>query len=107
MRRILLIFAILFIFGLIAGGLYFIFFSGPSGVTVAPGGSPSLPVAGQGTGSTGTAVSASSTSPAFNNSVSVSARLVQISAGPVVPGEAVVDIRGTSSSTPTETTVRY
>ncbi|MBI4065956.1 hypothetical protein HY412_02075 [Candidatus Kaiserbacteria bacterium] len=105
MRRTLIIGAI----GVVVIGLgmavYFIFFAGSAGVTVAPSGSASLPVAGQGTSPTGEEQTSASSSP-INMPVAVSARLVKISDGPVVPGEVVVNRTG-SASTSQETAVNF
>ncbi len=80
---------------------YFFFFAGGSaGVAVAPAGGTSLPVAGQGTAGTNTGGSVPATVSA---PTPVSARLIKISAGPVVPGEAVVGGAGSASSSPSTT----
>jgi len=80
--------------------VYFFFFAGSSaGITVTPPGGTSLPVAGQGTAGTGTSGS-TDTSGAAASPTAVSARLVKISAGPVVPGAAVVTRSGSASSSP-------
>lgn len=84
--------------------VYFFFFTGGPAVTTAPGGSTSLPVAGQ-TGATGTETSAPSLSGGAPVTV-VSPRLVKISSGPVVPGEVVINKTENASSSP-ETTVTY
>ncbi|HUY05444.1 MAG TPA: hypothetical protein VMV62_01865, partial [Candidatus Paceibacterota bacterium] len=80
---------------------YFYLSSGSPTVTVAPTGSASLPVAGQtAPGTTGAGVSTEpSLAPGAPSApVSVSARLVQISTGPIVPGESVVDMKAASAS---------
>lgn len=84
--------------------VYFAFFTGGATVTTVPGGSTSLPVAGQ------TAPGAAGTgAPSLSGGTPVtviSPRLVKISAGPVVLGEAVVSKAATASSS-AETTVSY
>ena len=107
MRRYLII-AALVIVALGAGVVaYFYFFANAPGVTVAPGASSNLPTAEQGavpttTGQTSTPSASSAPSP-----IVVSARLVKISAGPAVPGEAVVDIPAQNASSSPDTTVTY
>jgi len=77
---------------------------GPPGVAVAPTGSAGLPVAGQGT--PGTTQPATPSEPA-GTPVVVSARLVQISKGPVVPGEVVVDKKAVNASSSPEVAVNF
>ncbi len=105
MRRTLTIFAIVII--LLGGGIaaYFYFFAKTATVvTVAPEGGTGLPIAGEAApassaiGSTGTATPSAPTH--------VSARLVQISAGPIVPGEVLVDSKASASSS-AEVSVNY
>jgi len=93
MRRTLLIVLIALVLIGIGIFVYFYFFANKAGVTVAPG---NLPVAGS--GSTGAGGLATTT----NRATLVTARLVKISAGPVVPGAVVVN----ASSSP-ETSVTY
>lgn len=91
------------VLGLVVVG-YLMFSSSQPGVTVAPEGSSSLPVAGQGSVPTGeppSVPSAQSSSP-----IVVSPRLVQVTTGPVVPGEVVINIKN-SSTTPADTIVKY
>ena len=103
MRRTLIIAGIAVVILGLGIGAYFYFSPSVPGVTVtAPSGNTNLPSAGQ----TGVPSTGSSGTPSFAPSVSaspvaVSARLVKISTGPVVPGEAVVT-RGavTASSSP-------
>jgi hypothetical protein len=112
MRRAFIIIAIVVALLGIGAVVYVFFFTGSPGVTVAPTGSVNLPSAGQGTIPTtgGTGAGAGGTSGASGDSttnpVAVTSRLVKISVGPVVPGEAVVTKAGNASSSP-ETTVRY
>ncbi|OGG92892.1 hypothetical protein A2609_03520 [Candidatus Kaiserbacteria bacterium RIFOXYD1_FULL_47_14] len=81
MRRTLIIVLIALVLIGIGVFVYFYFFANKAGVTVSPG---NLPVAGQGTG-TGAGGLATTT----NRATLVTARLVKISAGPVVPGAVV------------------
>lgn len=110
MRRTLIIAAVVIVvlgLGVVA---YFYFFPTTASVTTAPGATTGtgLPVGGQeaplpgettGTGTSGTAITPGAPTE-------VSARLIKISAGPVVPGEAVVSKAGTASSSP-EATINY
>ena len=101
MRRTLIISAIAITIIGIGLFVYFYFFANENGVVVAPG-NVSFPIAGQGT-----------TTPVNGNfiattsiPVSVTAKLVKISSGPVVPGEVVVNIPAeNASSSPTSTTL--
>ncbi len=109
MQRPLIIAAItLVILGLGAGA--FFLFSGSSTVTVAPTGA-TFPVAGQGSGGFGGGGSQAGTSPGTgggtNTPVTVSARLVQISTGPIVPGEVVIDGKAQNASSSPQVTVQY
>jgi len=93
----------------IGGGMlvYFFFFAGSSaGIAVAPGDGTSFPTAGQGTNTPASNGSANTTS-AIGSPVAVSARLVKISAGPVVPGEVVTNKKATSASSSPETTITF
>ena len=107
MRRTLIIAVIaLIILGLGAGAYFFFFQSAPGVAVTAPGGSASLPSAGQtsapSTGGSGAPSLAPSVSP-----VAVTARLVEISAGPVVPGEAAVDQGAVTASSSPGVAVSY
>lgn len=85
--------------------VYLFFFTGTASVTTAPGGASSLPTAGQGvTTPIGTTPDQTVVSP--GTATAVTPRLVKISVGPVVPGEAIITQSGTASSSP-QTTVRY
>ena len=99
MRRTLIITAIVLILIGIGIFVYFYFFANKAGVTVTPG---NLPVAGQGTGT-----GAGSVATTTNRATLVSARLVQISKGPVVPGEVVVNIPAQNASSSPEISVTY
>jgi len=84
--------------------VYLFFFTGTANVTTAPGGASSLPTAGQGA----TIPVGTSNQPAVSpgTATAVTARLVKISDGPVVLGEAILTRPGTASSSP-QTTVKY
>jgi len=100
MRRTLIIVgAIVVILG-IGFAIYFFFFR-PS-VTTTPGGT--LPVAGPGSG-TGTGTGSDGTPS--NTPITVAPRLVQISKGPVVPGEIVLNVKAVDASSTPETSVQY
>src|SRR5487761_2116278 len=108
MRRALIIFAILLILVGAGAVAYFYFFVRTAGIAVAPIGSGSLPVAGQGTTGAGTAGSTGANTPTNGTAaVVVSPRLVEISSGPVVTGEDVVDAVGTDASSSPEIAVSY
>lgn len=96
MQRALIIVAVL---ALLGAAVYLIFFNDSAGVTVAPGGNTSLPLAEQGAPATG---SSEVTLPSDTASAAavVSPRLVQISVGPVVSGEAVASKPGNASTSP-------
>ena len=102
MPRIITISAIVIILLVVGAGAYFLFFSHPASVTVAPAGTSSLPTAGATTGTSGTTASGAAGGAA---PVKVSTRLVEISAGPVVPGEVAQDIK--TSSTTSDVAVSY
>lgn len=101
MRRTLIIGAVVIVLAGIGVGAYFYFFSGSPGVAVAPAGSTILPVAGQNTPTT------TQTPSPVAEPVAVSARLVKISAGPVVPGEVVINKKVVNASSSPETTVNF
>jgi len=111
-RTFIIAAAVLVILGL-GVAAYFFFFSGSSaGVTVTtPSGNTTLPSAGQGAvpatdTTTGTGGTSGTPTGSLSAPVAVSSRLVKISAGPIVPGEAVITKAATASST-AETTVNY
>ncbi len=106
MRRSLIIAAIVIVV-LGAGAVaYVYFFAHAPSVVVAPSTSANLPAAGQGTAPayTPSQTSALSGTP---SPTAISARLVKISAGPAVPGEAVVDIPAKNASSSPNTMVTY
>lgn len=104
MRRNVLIAAlVIVVLGLLVLA-YFMFFTGSPGVAVAPTGSAELPVAGQ--GAPDTPQTTTPTAPTGSPTV-VSARLVQISKGPVVPGEAVVYKKALNASSSAEVAINF
>ena len=106
MRRTLFISSVVIVLLGLGVAAYFSFFTGSAGVAVTtPGGDTTLPTAGRaGTPSTGTTGATGSSSA--GSPVAVSARLVKLSSGPVVPGEGIVSKPATASSSP-ETTVKF
>jgi len=84
--------------------IYFAFFTGgtPS-ITTAPG--ATLPTAGQGAPPTSTTPGAPAVAPGAPSAVS--ARLIKISAGPVVPGEVVTNIAAANASSSPDVLVTY
>lgn len=114
MRRTLIIAIIAVAVIALGAAAYFLFFTHTSPTPAEPGGTTTLPVAGQGTtpqggaqGSSGSALSATPNSP-----VAVSSRLVQISSGPVVPGEIVLETKpvkekGATTTSPSVVSVQY
>ena len=90
MRRTLTIISLVVVLIGVGVWLYFALFAGQAGVTVTPAGNTTLPSASS--GSANAPITAEPASP-----VPVGARLVKISAGPVVPGIAVY--RSSASTT--------
>ncbi len=105
MRRTLIIIAIVVVLIGIGVGVYFYFFANTPKVTVAPPGGGGLPIAGQGT--TPITGETPNTGTSINAPVPISVRLVKISVGPVVPGEAVVDNKAVNASSSPEVAVNY
>lgn len=104
MKRTLIIVAVVLVLIGIGLGIYFMFFSSSPNVTVAPEGS--LPTVGQNVPTT-SGTDATTPSTTINSPTVVTSRLVKISAGPVVPGEVVINKKvATASSTP-ETVVNF
>ncbi len=104
MRRALIIGASIILLVLAALAAYYYFFSGAPGLTGAP--STTLPVAGTATNPIATGTTSDTTGATTDTkpttppiATKVTARLVKISAGPVVPGEAIVDVTTTSFAT--------
>lgn len=96
---------------LIGAGVFAYLYLSPqnSGVTVAPGGSASLPLAGQAPSGSGTS-SGNTSTPTITSPgtpVVVTSALVQISAGPVVPGAAVFDMKPVNASSSPAAVVNY
>jgi hypothetical protein len=109
MKHYLTIAAIVIVILGLGAFVYFYFATSPS-VTVTPGGTTSLPIAGQtpGAASGGGAGSGTQTISSPGTPVIVSSRLVQVSAGPVVPGEIAYDRKVTvGSSTRLVASVQY
>lgn len=108
MRRIIIIIIVLTLTG-VGIGAYFTFFANSATVVVAPGGDTSLPVAGQ--TAPNTIGGASGGEPVFSSSpnapVTVLPRLVQVSAGPVVPGEVFVTVKAQNASSSPDVAVQY
>lgn len=107
MRRTLTIAAVVIVLlGLVVVAYFYLFPKSP-GVEVSPDGS-SLPVAGQGTFPVGTEGTGSENGGDVPSSpIAVTARLVKITAGPVVFGEAVTDSKAVNASSSPEVTVSY
>lgn len=104
MRRILTIAAIVIVLTGIGVVAYLYFSARTASVVVAPTTSAVLPSAGpEAVPSVGEAIATSS----IASPVPVSARLAQISTGPVVPGEAVVDIPAQNASSSPDVAVTY
>ncbi len=109
MRRTLTITAIAIV--LFGGGLfvYFYFFTSTPSEGVTPpdagGGLPIAPTAGQ--QGTPTLGGTSLTPAQIDTPTSISARLVKISAGPVVKGEVAVDIKAANASSSPGVVVNY
>jgi len=96
MRRILIIAAVVIVLMGIGIFVYFSFFANTTSVAVVPAaGNVELPVAGQGTSAT---TSSSGSLATANAPITITARLVKISDGPVVPGEVVTNVPIASSS---------
>ncbi len=106
MRNTLIIAAIALVVLGLGVGVY-LFFPGAPSIPGAPGASACLPFAGQPAPGPGGAGAGTGSSLAPGAPVAVSARLVQISAGPVVPGEAVVDLKAVNASSSPEVAVNY
>ena len=104
MRRNLIIAAVALLLIIGLGAAAHVYFSSGTRVAVAPNGGAGLPVAGQQSAGAGTAAGGGVVSG--GTPVVVSARLVKISAGPVVPGMTVIDRKAASaSSSPSSTSL--
>ncbi|MCX6786219.1 MAG: hypothetical protein NTU85_00090 [Candidatus Kaiserbacteria bacterium] len=102
MRRYLTIAAIVIVIIGIGVAAYFYFFANKASIAVIPTGSINLPSAGLGAIATTTNSSAEPSTP-----IQISTRLMKISAGPVVLGEAVVDIPARDASSSPDVAVNY
>ncbi|HEY4500738.1 MAG TPA: hypothetical protein VJI70_00495 [Candidatus Paceibacterota bacterium] len=102
MRRYIIIAAVVIVVLGVGAAMYFLFFGNTASITVAPAGSASLPSAGRIGGASTTEDDAARLTGSATNTVGaptpITARLVRISAGPVVPGEAVVNIKAANAS---------
>src|ERR1019366_5495527 len=101
-RNLIIIAAVIVLLGL-GVVAYLIYFKNAPSITVAPTASSNLPIAGQ-----GVPPSTSQTTTSFSPTgtpVTAPARLVEISTGPVVPGEAVVDIKAANASSSVDVSV--
>lgn len=98
-RRILFILALVIAIGGITAAAYVYLFPHTPSLTATPG-SIEFPLAGQNTASS-TETMSNPTIISGGVPITVSKQLVQITAGPVVPGEVVLDgVAGTSTSSP-------
>ena len=105
MRRTLTIVAIVIVIVGIGVAVYFYFFAKTAGIVVAPGTGTTLPVAGQNT--TPVTGVPTATTTLLNGSTGIPPRLVKISTGPIVPGEAVVDVPAQNASSSPDVAVYY
>lgn len=86
---------------------YLIFSSSQPTVEVAPPGASGLPAAESATPPTsGTGQTTGNPASPTGTPIVVSPRIVQITTGPIVPGEVIVNIKS-SSTTPADTVVKY
>lgn len=102
MRRTLIITAIIIVILGIGAAAYFYIFARTPSVVVAPGTSSNFPSAGQGIIPTGTGQVSTPSSP-----TAVTAKLVKISSGPVVPGEALIDTKTAGATSSPDVSVNY
>lgn len=111
MRRYLIILAIVIVLAGTGVAMYFSFFTSTADIVVEPAGSAGFPsaegVRGSSTTEDGTAYLTGPTTGPASVPTSVTARLVRISAGPVVPGEIVVNIKAANASSSPDTAVSY
>lgn len=108
MNRNLIIAAIALVVLGLGAFVYFFFFASSPGVAVTPAGTTSLPLAGQAPTSGGKVAGGgvpNISSP--GTPVVVTNRLIQISAGPVVPGAAIVTLKPVSASSSPAAVVSY
>lgn len=107
MRRTLIIGAMVVVLAGAGAAIYFYFFAGEAtSITATPGGT-NLPLVGQDTlpSKTSPEVAAPPATPSVPEAVSP--RLAKISAGPVVPGEIVLNVKAKNASSSPDTTVSY
>jgi len=102
MRRTLIITSIIIVILGIGAFVYFYFFANSASIAVAPTGSAELPVAGQ-----GEIAEQTNTTSAGGTPVPITARLVKISAGPIVDGEAVVNVPAANASSSPDVAIHY
>ena len=107
MNRRIIISVVAFVLIGIGAAVYFYLSKGAASISVAPLGDTSFPVAGQGTPGTSTSGIVRSSDTLPGSPVTISARLVQISAGPVVPGAVVTDLKAKDASSTPEVVVNY
>jgi len=100
-RKLTTIGIVLLIIGFVVA-LYFIFFASSASVTVAPTGSVSFPTSGQ-IPSSGTEEPEDLPGQTGAPTI-ISARLVKISKGPVVPGQAVLNVKTSLATSTTAST---
>ncbi len=100
MKRTLIILAIVIVLLGIGAALYFYFSAKGPGIEV--GSTPTLPTVGQSQVDSGNTTTAPAQTPP-----GASARLVEISVGPVVPGLAVVNIPNQNASSSSDVAVHY
>ncbi len=105
MRRTLILIAVVIVLTGIGISMYLYFFMRSPHVSITPNVLTNFPAAGQGVLNTGVATNMPST--ATGAAETVSARLVEISAGPVVPGETVIDIPAANASSSPDVAVNY
>ncbi len=106
MQRTFIIIGIVAAIVAIGAGVYFFFFAQGPGVVVAPSG-VTLPIAGQTSGGTGGATTLPEAGSITASPTNVSARLVKISAGPVVPGAIIIDTKPSTASGTPDRLVQY
>lgn len=103
MRRTLIIISTIIVLLGIGAGIYFYFFYKKTGVEVAQPVGGDLPIAGQGN----TTPTETPTTNISGAPTPISARLIKITAGPVVPGEVVTTTKPFDASSSPETSVTY
>lgn len=104
MRRTLIIIAIVIVLTGIGIGTLYVFMRS-SRVSITPNEGTNFPAAGQETPNTGVVANIPSVSTAAAETIST--RLVEISTGPVVPGEAVIDTPAANASSSPDVAINY